>query len=670
MGGRYRFPQASGELTAGRGTVAFGGSINFYGHHGELDVTLADVRVSFVDDNTARMSVDFNGQRLTLASLDLGGATFETMDDGAIRMVDIPATLLKSGMPVFAYQGSPFYEAGTALDPVTIELPATSEAPTPTPTSTPTGTPTPTPTATPTPTPTATPDTQPGAGWLGWGVRSSFRSYITGPIAQGSISLSGGATARGSQYFFPQGGSSFDEKTGLGRVDYRGAVHFYGHHGELSFSFSELAITVDSPSSARLSVAWGDGRIDIATLALDAGIREVDPSGAVHYSLVPTTLTGDGSVAFRNFYGAGERLDPIDFVIGSAEGDVDDSFVTVSSSVTPETREPAAEPPATTGLTLAPGTTPVAGSRVTVEAEGFEPDETGIIVVIYSTPVLLGSIDADESGRASWTGALPVSLTGKHTLTFQGSVARGVELDIAAAQQAGCTVESAELEWGFKETFRAYISGTIANGEWQVIDGATYETPSFGWTGGGTFEADPEGSSASAAPLADLAFAGGVRFVGHGGVLDTTVSNPRIVITEDGASLLLDVVGETQQGVAVEVMAVPFADLDLSTAEITSEGDIVTLAGIGATLTEQGSAAFGTYPAGDALDPITLRVTLPASCDPVVLPTSEPEPTQAPVEPAPAEGLPVWAVIIMVGLGVVVVAAVIVIVMLLRKRRA
>ena len=35
------------------------------------------------------------------------------------------------------------------------------------------------------------------SGGLDWGVKASFRSYVAGPIAQGSITLGGGATLRG-----------------------------------------------------------------------------------------------------------------------------------------------------------------------------------------------------------------------------------------------------------------------------------------------------------------------------------------------------------------------------------------------------------------------------------------------------------------------------------------
>src|SRR3546814_3461048 len=55
----------------------------------------------------------------------------------------------------------------------------------------------------------------------------------------------------------------------------------------------------------------------------------------------------------------------------------------------------------------------------------------------------------------------------------------------AASPATACDVVGGELSWGFKESFRAYISGSIAAGEWTTSGGATYETPSFGWSGAG-----------------------------------------------------------------------------------------------------------------------------------------------------------------------------------------
>src|SRR5690606_1885563 len=111
-------------------------------------------------------------------------------------------------------------------------------------------------------------------------------------------------------------------------------------------------------------------------------------------------------------------------------------------------------------------------------------------------------------------------------------VDRGVVLEIAAASELQCTVSDASLEWGFKEAFRAYIDGSIANGEWTTDGDVSYATPLFTWANGAGGAEDD---------ALDVQFSGAVRFTGHGGVLDTTIANPRVVIDGDRAVLLLDV---------------------------------------------------------------------------------------------------------------------------------
>lgn len=169
----------------------------------------------------------------------------------------------------------------------------------------------------------------------------------------------------------------------------------------------------------------------------------------------------------------------------------------------------------------------------------------------------------------------------------------------------GCDVTDATLDWGFKESFRSYISGTIANGEWTTADGATYETPSFEWTGG-TGRYDPETGEGY------IEFTGSVRFTGHDGLLDTTIANPTLLLRgdEDGL-LLLDVSGATMEGDVVDQTEVPFVALpDLAVIG----GDAVRTVDVAAALTADGAAAFPNYEAGEAFDPVTATVTVGKLC--------------------------------------------------------
>ena len=61
-----------------------------------------------------------------------------------------------------------------------------------------------------------------------------------------------------------------------------------------------------------------------------------------------------------------------------------------------------------------------------------------------------------------------------------GLVAGGLMLAPASAAfaetapDATCTVQTSELKWGVKTSFRNYISGSIANGEWTTDNGASW----------------------------------------------------------------------------------------------------------------------------------------------------------------------------------------------------
>lgn len=184
--------------------------------------------------------------------------------------------------------------------------------------------------------------------------------------------------------------------------------------------------------------------------------------------------------------------------------------------------------------------------------------------------------------------------------------APGVASATSASSSGDCTVSGATLTWGFKESFRSYISGAIAKGVWEPSGGATYETPTFGWSAG---------SGPLTEGLGDVAFTGAVRFTGHQGVLDTTIADPVLRVTgPTSADLLLDVTGTTQDGEAVASSDVRFATIDLTASPVaTPTGDTsVTVTDAPATLTDEGAAAFGTYPAGTALDPLT--AVLPVAC--------------------------------------------------------
>ncbi len=188
-------------------------------------------------------------------------------------------------------------------------------------------------------------------------------------------------------------------------------------------------------------------------------------------------------------------------------------------------------------------------------------------------------------------------------------------LGVAAPQPASesaatdvCAAQSGSATWGFKESFRAYISGSIANGEWTTSGDVGYSTPAFtlsALTGEVLFD-DAVG---------ELGATGSMRFTGHEGILDTTIADPRLVFEGwDRLVLIVDVSGTTQEFVPVEEADVHFAEGDLAAASWRAEGDRLVIDAIPLTLTTQGADAFGTYPAGEPLDDLALSLPVGAPC--------------------------------------------------------
>lgn len=173
-----------------------------------------------------------------------------------------------------------------------------------------------------------------------------------------------------------------------------------------------------------------------------------------------------------------------------------------------------------------------------------------------------------------------------------------------------CVVEDVSITWGFKESFRSYISGSIANGSWEVSGDVGYEIPAFTFTGGRGYVSPDRTEGA-------LSFEGELLFQGHGGILETSLQNPTVVFTGAHlATLVLDVTGDTMEEVSVSQQDVPFASItwDRASEEVSSEEGVWHVESAEVMLTDEGSAAFGTYPAGDVMDPMSMRIQVEQGC--------------------------------------------------------
>lgn len=590
-GGAYVFPQRTSSATppSPTGTTTYRGTVGFDGHHGDLDMDLRNPRVVLTSPTAGRLVVDSRPtgstsfSAVTVSSLDLTKGVRSTAS-GAVTYSGVPVTLSSAGTRLFAWDGAAMYPAGTAMDPVTFTIgtDSTVSGDGGSTTTTPRGSsgsagpdhsaggPATSGTAT---APAASAPDATGAGSLTWGLRRSFRDYITGPIARGSISVSGGAGSSGGAFTFPQSGNAGSD----GGAAYRGAVGFRGHGGILDLSFADPAVSVDSSSRGSLTAQVDGRRVTVATLNLGAAARS-ESAGATVWSNVPATLTAQGSSLFTyngsSFYPAGSAMDPVSFTVGSAA-----STSSAASSSAPQT-----------------------------------------------------VASAQQTSSPSATSARPTR-------------ARG-----ATVPGDACVATGSDLRWGFKESFRSYVSGTIANGDWSTRGGAGYTTPQFTWARGtGRFDERTRTGS--------VAFPGTVEFTGHEGKLNTTVSNPEVRIEGDRALVVLDVRGASMDAAmdgrddTTSYPGTPFVEVDLSGADVeTDDGrTTITVKDAPTALTPQGETAFSNYSAGTAFDPISFTLTARSSClAPATADTSAAD-DDAPVAAAisgsgsGSDGLPMWA---------------------------
>lgn len=171
------------------------------------------------------------------------------------------------------------------------------------------------------------------------------------------------------------------------------------------------------------------------------------------------------------------------------------------------------------------------------------------------------------------------------------------------ASAEGCTAVVGSWEWGFKESFRAYISGSIANGEWTTEGAVDYTTPLF-------FADNVAGSvTADGAVQGVLNTEGALRFTGHDGILDTRMGDPTVRLPGDGTlEIVADIVGTTQSFVEVDALEIALVEGQLADGTWSVEGTELVLTDVPLALTTAGAESFGTYPAGEEFDPITVRL--------------------------------------------------------------
>ncbi|MCX5378637.1 HtaA domain-containing protein [Streptomyces sp. NBC_00091] len=371
-GSLFRFHSATGSYdpASGEFAAAFSGGVTFQGHQKpdgayDLDMTVSrpTVRISggsgtlYLDvSSKAKDTGAVSSQsQVPFATLGLGGIDMRG-GGSPIALTSLPATLTEEGAKAFAG----YYQAGAQLDPVSLSAdvkaaPAAGQS---------------SPPAQPTAAPAGSPQAE-GAfadAAVDWGVRRTFREYVTGSVGQGKWTLDEGAQDGGALFRFPRGKGTYDGQKGTLAAEFAGTVRFTGAH--LDLKLARVGVTVENGKGVLSAdvTTGGETKTAVALVAFDAKGLKTEGKLAT-LTEAPATLTEGGAQAFNSMYKAGTEMDPVSLAIA-----LDGSAPLPALPDLGSTAAPAAPAPPSGSPSAAPA--PATAARA-----GQSPD-TGLYVAV------------------------------------------------------------------------------------------------------------------------------------------------------------------------------------------------------------------------------------------------------------------------------------------------
>lgn len=388
-----------------------------------------------------------------------------------------------------------------------------------------------------------------------WGIKESFRRYVVGPVAHGAWRTTGNITQAGDSgvFTFTQGGGEL--KDGKGTLTFAGSVNATGHDGQMDLTLSGFRVKITSGTTAQLIVDASAPRsslsqaidlknVVLAELGFDAGRLTLSEAAPGDKATVSSTRLLQLRDAGASLTAAGAPA-----LGGFYEAGTELDAVSINAKASAPR----------------PATTPNDDERATV------------------TPSRNATRDAaagpgNDDATTPVPGGTPTSASAQcRTVTVPG------------------TAGGVNLSWGVKSSFVSYVKGGIARGTVGASSGAAVSASGFTWGAGS--------GSLSSAGTGTLSFPGSVRFTGHDGLLDTTLSGLRVQLTGPGTGVLLatvksqDMEGKDLSG------SIRFATLSFSGGSASGFVDAKV------TLTAAGARSFaGFYAAGQLMDPLTVTV--------------------------------------------------------------
>ncbi|MER6504493.1 HtaA domain-containing protein [Streptomyces sp. NPDC001455] len=326
-GSQFRFHSATGSYDPATGTFSagFSGGVRFAGHRkadgsNELDLSISRPTVRITggrgtlhadmvskERGTGRVT---SAAQVPLATLGLSGID---MRGGTtpIALTNVPATLTTQGAKAFAG----YYTAGTPLDPISLSVDTSAPAGKPDTGKTDDGA----------DKAKKTEKAEKAAGRVedaavDWGVRRTFREYVTGSVGKGRWTLADGAQDGGALFRFPRGKGTYDPKKQTLDARFAGSVRFTGADG-LDLELSSVAVRVTDGKGTLSAGVRGDGEPRKAVPLVTFAAKDFAPkNGLAVLTEAPATLTADGAGAFGSLYKAGTAMDPVSLAVAVDRG--------------------------------------------------------------------------------------------------------------------------------------------------------------------------------------------------------------------------------------------------------------------------------------------------------------------------------------------------------------
>lgn len=353
-GSLFRFHSAAGSYDPDSGSLqaSFSGGVAFQGHQKpdgtyELDMSVSRPTVK-ISGGGGTLYVDVSSKakeggavttasQVPFAKLSLGGVDMKG-GGSPIALTNIPATLTDQGAKAFAG----YYAAGAQLDPLSLSVDVKAAPAAEQPSQAP---------STPAETPQASQTPQAGGAFtdaaVDWGVRRTFREYVSGSIGQGKWELAEGAQDGGALFRFPQGKGAYDGGKGTLDAAFAGTVHFTGAH--LDLKLAKVTVKVENGKGVlSADVTTGaDTKNAVALVEFDAKGLKAE-GGLATLTEAPATLTEGGAQAFNSMYKSGTEMDPVSLAVALDGAAKLPALPNLGSTATPAAPSAPAQSPAAT----------------------------------------------------------------------------------------------------------------------------------------------------------------------------------------------------------------------------------------------------------------------------------------------------------------------------------